>query len=113
MLKIYDYLDEVIQQETFIPEPMPVLSYSLKEIVSRLDFEEKYSFEEPLERTLKACVSLGIPIKEHFRKVYCCTNDALQLDILMSSVACYLFLINCNPNHPVVANAQVFFTHKE
>lgn len=107
MLKVYDYLDEVMQTETFIPEKGPELSYSLYDIMKQLGFGEDSSFAEPLERALKACMALGIPIKENFKKVYCFANGKMRVDLHISDIACYLFMINCSPNNPIVAKAQI------
>ncbi|MBV4358057.1 hypothetical protein [Pinibacter aurantiacus] len=109
MLKIYDYLDEVLHTEELIPEKSPELSYSIHEVMDQLGYKEESSYSEPLERTLKACMALGIPIKENFRKVYCFANGKMELDLRLSAIACYLFMINCNPNNPLVAKAQLLF----
>ena len=106
-LIIYDHLEN-IQQEYRQPLKIPFIhSKYAREIIQNLGLEED-DYHQPLERALHACRSLGITEAEHFCHVFCFGNDCVYEDYSMSTFGAYLFLINCDPSHPLVARAQLF-----
>lgn len=87
----------------------PSLQYTASEIMEQLGYGEGAVAVEPLERAMHACAALQIPIKDNFHKIYCCRDGHMVADWQLSALACYLFMINCDPLNPYVAKAQLLF----
>ena len=109
-LKIYDYLDLVMQehqkQEWFKHFK---LNYFVSDIMNNLKIDNAQEIEISLTRTFDVCHSLHISKKQNFKKIYRFDGKNLLIDWKISSLACYLIIINCNPSNEFVARAQLHF----
>jgi len=109
-LKIYDYLDIVMQEhqkqrwfKNF------ELNYFVSDIMSNLNIDNAQEIEISLKRTFNACNTLRISKRQNFKKIYRFDGKNLHIDWKISSLACYLIIINCNPTNEFVARAQLHF----
>ena len=109
MLKIYDYLDEVLStQQIRQTQHRQRLMYYASEIMERMGETSATDFSETLFRTMKICSALDIPINDNFKKIYRYDGEKMITDWRLSSLASYLLLLNGNPMNPSVAKAQMF-----
>ena len=109
MLKIYDYLDEVLsaQQIRQVRHHQRLLYYA-SEVMERLGDISANDFAETLLRTMKICSALDIPINDNFKKIYRYDGEKMITDWQLSPLACYLLLLNGNPMNPAVAKIQLY-----
>ncbi len=109
MLKLYDYLDEVLAIEKVAQmRRHQKLDYYASELMVRMSDTSEEDFKETLLRTFKICGALEISIGENFKKVYRYDGQKLITDWQLSPLGCYLFLLNGNPTNPSVAKMQLF-----
>lgn len=110
MLKIYDYLDEMLaMQQIKQHRRHQKLEYYASDLMLRLGSDiAAADFEETLLRTFKACSALGISIDENFKKTFQFDGENMVADWQLSPLACYLLVINGNPMNPSVAKIQLF-----
>ena len=114
MLKLFDYLEEVIATERISQLNTPRLLYTASEIMKEIGYADQLGMiQEPLDRAMHACAALNIPVDYNFKKVYYFKDGALTTDWQLSELASYLFMINCNPLNPFVAKAQLIFMMKD
>ena len=110
MLKLYNYLDNAIEQRHNQQWHFEAkLNYFACDIMETLDIEDAAEIATSLNRAFQACGSLNIPFSSNFKRVYRFNGKELIADWKISSLACYLIIINCNPCHESVAKAQLFF----
>ncbi len=110
MLKLYNYLEKVTKghnKRKWLYESNPEHVYS--EVMDVLDIKDELEGYISLDRAIKACKALQIPVARNFKKIYCHNGENLGIDWKMSPFACYLLIINCNPANENVAKAQLFF----
>jgi DNA-damage-inducible protein D len=88
------------------------LLYYASELLQQLNIIDENEFSNSIYRSIKACSALHISIDENFAHVYINQNNELISDWKLSLLACYLIVINCNPENPTIAKAQVFFALK-
>ena len=109
-LKIYDYLDIIMQehqkQQWFKNFK---LNYFVSDIMNNLNIEDLNEIQVSLNRTFAACSTLHISKHQNFKKIYRFDGKNLHIDWKISSLACYLIIINCNPTNEFVARAQLHF----
>lgn len=109
-LKIYDYLDLVMQenqkQQWFKNFE---LNFFVSDVMNSLKIENFQEIEIALNRTFSVCKSLRISKVQNFKKIYRFDGKNLHIDWKISSLACYLIIINCNPSNKFVARAQLHF----
>jgi hypothetical protein len=106
-LIIYDHLERMHEDEkNRLHIPFRHHRYA-RELMRKLAFDED-TYLHPLERALHACRSLGITESDHFCHVFCFGNESVYEDYAMSAFGTYLFIVNCDPSHPLVATAQLF-----
>ena len=109
MLKMYDYLDEVLAtQRIQQTRRHQKLVYYASEVIERMGEPATTDFSETLFRTFKICAALDVPIDENFKKIYRFDGEKMIKDWLMSPLACYLLMVNGNPMNPAVAKVQLF-----
>ena len=114
MLKIYDYLDIRLSQERLKQDyNNNRLSYFLSEIMESLEINDEFEISCSLKRAFLACRTINISISSNFKRVYRFDGTNLIIDWKISSLACYLILINCKPDRESVAKAQLFFAIKQ
>jgi len=85
------------------------LNYLASEIMEALEIEDADEISESLNRAFLACSTLHIPLHRNFKRIYCYDGEHMIADWKISSLACYLIVINCNPAHENVAKAQIHF----
>lgn len=109
-LKIYDYLDIVMQehqkQQWFKNFK---LNFFVSDVMNNLNINDEQEIEISMKRTFAVCNTLQISKNQNFKKIYRFDGKNLYIDWKISSLACYLIIINCNPNNEVVARAQLHF----
>jgi hypothetical protein len=109
MLKIYDYLDEVLAtQKIKQVRHRQKLAYYASDIMERMGDISAEDFADTLFRTFKICSALDIPINDNFKKTYRYDGEKLITDWQISSLACYLLMLNGNPMNPSVAKVQLY-----
>jgi hypothetical protein len=110
MLKQFDNRDNtvILMEEQQIPRRY--LCYA-SELTDQLRISEE-DFDDAIERAFSACVSLNIPIKDNFKSIFRSFENYVVTDWKLSSLACYLIVINADPANPDVARAQLLFATK-
>ena len=109
MLKIYDYLDEVLlMQEIHQKRHHQRLTYYASEIMEGMGNTSVADFSETILRTMHICSALDISIDDNFKKIYRYDNGQMVTDWQLSPLACYLLLLNGNPMNPSVAKVQLY-----
>ena len=110
MLKIYDYLDEVLAtQQIRQTHHRQKLIYYASDIMERMGADISASdFADTLFRTFKVCSALDIPINDNFKKIYRYDGEKMITDWQLSPLACYLLMLNGNPMNPSVAKVQLY-----
>ncbi|MDI1318172.1 hypothetical protein [Flavobacterium sp.] len=108
-LRIYDYLDVLLQEHKNQQFKNFKLKYFLTDIMNILDINDAVEIQVSLDRTFAICNALHISQLANFQKIYRFDGENLQADWKISSLACYLIIINCNPTNEFVARAQLHF----
>lgn len=112
MLRIYDYDDEQLSAG-FSFETYPPLRFTASGIMEELGYPPEQIAIAALERAMHACAALHISVQQNFRKIYCWKEGQMITDWQLSALAGYLFMVNCDPHHPLVARAQLLFMLKQ
>lgn len=109
-IKFYDYLDMVLHEQNrqeWFSNMQP--HYFVRDIMSNLNIKDLLEIETAIKRTFDACKILQISESANFKKIYRFDGTTLHIDYKISSLACYLIIINCNPTYQLVAQAQLHF----
>jgi hypothetical protein len=109
MLKIYDYIDEILATQSIQEATRHVrLRYYARDLVQRLDTApDDKILSEAIHRTIQLCVAAGIPVAHHFKKIQVFDGQNLHPDWMLSALASYLLLMNGAADDPHTAKAQV------
>ena len=109
MLKIYDYIDEILTTESIREASHHVrLRYYARDLIQRLQSEPNdKTLSEAIRRTIQVCVAAGIPVAHHFKKIQVFDGQDLHPDWMLSALAGYLLLMNGEADDPHTAKAQV------
>ena len=108
MLKIYDPWEREAYTFQWKTQENKTYHYA-SELKKQFGFEQDEEFEQALERALKVCGSLAISVEDNFSSVYRFNSIGLIRDWKLSNLACYLIIVNANPENSNVARAQVYF----
>ena len=108
MLKIYDPWERNYHSFQWKADGNGAHYYA-SDLKDQLGFEEEKEFDEAMQRALKVCRTLAISIEDNFSSVYRFSNSELVRDWKLSNLACYLIIVNANPENSHVAKAQVYF----
>lgn len=100
------HINEFGQEYWYARELQPVLDYARWE-----------NFEKAIERAKKACQNTGFDVDDHFRgvtKMVVVGSGAERgiSDYELSRYACYLIVMNGDPNKEVIAVGQTYFAVK-
>lgn len=111
MLKLYDPWEHIfnsLQQKEVAPE----LLYYASEIERSMGFSAE-ELEVAIDRAFQACTTMHISIDDNFKAIFR-SDDQHEMvpDWKLSSLACYLLIINANPSNSNVAKVQLFFASK-
>ena len=88
-----------------------------RELQSVLEYARWENFSKAIDRAQKACANTGFDVDDHFREV----TKMVQLgsgaeravdDVMLSRYACYLVVMNGDPNKEVIAVGQTYFAVK-
>ena len=88
-----------------------------RELQSVLEYARWENFSKAINRAQKACANTGFNIDDHFREV----TKMVPLgsgaerpidDVMLSRYACYLVVMNGDPNKEVIAVGQTYFAVK-
>ena len=88
-----------------------------RELQPVLDYARWENFEKAIERAQKACLNTGFDVDNHFRgstKMVELGSGAERAipDFELSRYACYLIVMNGDPNKEVIAVGQTYFAIK-
>ena len=89
------------------------LHYFVSEIMEMLDIDDAEEIEASLTRAIQTCGTLQLAFNLNFKRVYRCDGQHVKTDWKLSSLACYLIIINCNPCYERVAKAQLYFVMRK
>jgi DNA-damage-inducible protein D len=104
----------VEELEFFVePDEEPAGMHYASEVMDSLGFNDETELDHSVERALRACISLGFPVRKNFRKVFRSDGKVITHDWKLSGLACYLLAVNSDPANPNVAKAQVYFFIKK
>lgn len=110
MLKLYDYLEVMVEEQNRRQQVFETgLDFFASDIMGMLKIDDSTEISSSLKRTFEACSTLNFPFERNFKKVYRFDGENLFMDWKISSLACYLIIINCEPSHEYVAKAQLYF----
>ena len=84
------------------------LKYLSCDLLEQLELEDEHMLDPAIERAINACISLSIPSRKHFRKVFIIRQNDIQRGWKLSALGCYLTILNEDPSHPVIAQFQTF-----
>jgi DNA-damage-inducible protein D len=82
------------------------------DIMKMLSYPDMKSFQKVIDRATKALISLNIPIYENIIHQTREVDGNKTHDFKLTRFACYLVVMNGNPNIPEVASAQVYFAQQ-
>lgn len=88
-----------------------------RELQSVLEYARWENFSKAIDRAQKACANTGFNVDDHFREVTkkvplgSGAERAID-DVMLSRYACYLVVMNGDPNKEVVAVGQTYFAVK-
>ena len=77
--------------------------------MAMLGYESMQSSEQPINRAIGTCTTLGIPVLENFEQVSRELDGERISDFKLSRFACYLIAMNGDVRKPQVALAQAYF----
>ena len=112
MLIRYDYLDSILSDSFFKFEPAPDFRHSASELMDLLDLESFEEIDQAVQRAIKGCQAMGIPVNRNFKQVFRYNGDCLEKDYKLTSLASYLVIINADPGNTKVAQTQLIYYMK-
>ncbi len=88
-----------------------------RELQGVLEYARWENFNKTIERAKKACTNTGFDVEDHFRgvtKMVPLGSGAEREidDVMLSRYACYLVVMNGDPNKEVIAVGQTYFAVK-
>jgi len=84
------------------------LRYLSCDLVEKLQLSDEHLLDRAIERAMDACISLSVPSRKHFRRVFIIKENGIHRGWRMSALGCYLTIVNEDPVHPLVAQFQAF-----
>lgn len=110
ILQPFDYLDEILENQ-HRHEQETAVAYYASEVLEALGYGPGQG-EDALQRAMRACAALHLPVELNFRKTYCSHAGQMEPDWQLSPLASYFLIVNCDPSYPQVAQAQLLFLKK-
>jgi DNA-damage-inducible protein D len=80
-----------------------------RDFMPMLGYDDFSSFEKAINRAIKACATLNIPLIDVVHPVEREYNGSLVRDYKLSRFGCYLVAVNGSVSKPEVAAAQAYF----
>ena len=84
------------------------LLYLSCDLLAKLELKDEHLLDPAIERAINACISLSIPSRRHFRRVFIIRQNDIQRGWKLSALGCYLTILNEDPSHPMIAQFQTF-----
>ncbi len=84
------------------------LRYLSCDLVERLQLADEHLLDRAINRAMDACISLSIPSRQHFKRVFIIKENGIYPGWKLSALGCYLTIVNEDPSHPMVAQFQAF-----
>ena len=84
------------------------LMYLSCDLLDKLELKDEHLLDPAIERAINACISLSIPSRRHFRRVFIIRQNDIQRGWKLSALGCYLTILNEDPSHPMIAQFQTF-----
>jgi hypothetical protein len=78
-----------------------------------LEYDDRELFQKAIISAMKACTSLDIPVRYHFKSVFISRDDGIAREYKLSGLACYFITMNADPGYPAVAKAQFYYFNKK
>jgi hypothetical protein len=100
---LLEFIDAVIDSD---------MKHYATEIIEMVEMGKDEELLQAMKRAQDACVSLGIPVDEHFKKIYRESHHDVICDYKLSPLAFGLVCINANPSNRNVAQIQVGIVKK-
>lgn len=85
------------------------LYWYARDFMVMLGYDKFQTFENAVQRGIRACTSLGIPLQGVINPIEREIDGAPQRDYKLSRFGCYLVAINGDVRKPEVAAAQAYF----
>lgn len=82
------------------------LRYLSCDLLERLHFGDEHELDDAIERAIRACCSLNIPSRNHFKKVFLIKGNSIRRGWKLSALGCYLTILNEDPSNPFIAYFQ-------
>jgi DNA-damage-inducible protein D len=80
-----------------------------RDFVGMLGYTDFEPFEKAVNRAIRACTTLGIPLVETIAPIEREIEGRRQRDYKLSRFGCYLVAVNADVKKPQVAKAQAYF----
>lgn len=114
MLKLYDYLETRLDEHNKFHHIFfdSKLDYFVSEIMEMLVINDPDEIASSVNRAFRVCEALQLSQGRNFKRVYRYDGENMKPDWKISSLACYLIVINSNPSNEHVAKAQLYFAMK-
>ncbi len=84
------------------------LMYLSCDLLDKLELKDEHMLDPAIDRAINACISLSIPSRRHFRRVFIIRQNDIQRGWKLSALGCYLTILNEDPSHPMIAQFQTF-----
>jgi hypothetical protein len=81
--------------------------YRGTDLMEALSYKDLDEFQAVVRKAMRACLSLQIPLRDHYRRIYVSAPDGLYRDYWLSRLACYLITVHADSSYPAVAEAQL------
>lgn len=86
------------------------LSHRSSEVGALLGIADAGEMEYAVERAMRVCRTGHIPAELNFRRIFTCRDHDVVSEWLLSDLAMRLVILNADPVHPMVAQAQLHLT---
>lgn len=80
-----------------------------RDFMGMLGYDKFQTFENAVQRAIRACTSLGIPLQGVINPIEREIDGVVQRDYKLSRFGCYLIAVNGDVRKPEVASAQAYF----
>lgn len=104
MLKLFDPLEAANTRSS----SSFAACYSATDLSEFLQIEME-ALDLAIQRAVQACKALNLDVESNFQHTFFGSKDGSSAEWELSPLACYLTVINIKPDHPLVANAQLYF----
>lgn len=109
MIKLYDHLDELLDNEHKRNlHRTTVMHLLVSDLMEDLGYRNENDLHHALMRAFEICCTMHISIADNFKRIYRYNDNLVEVDWEVSDLGCYLLLINGNSCNPNVAKAQLY-----